>query len=308
MRATKESRVTFEGVDAEQLVGTLREPADRAAAPPTSPSPSPLVPSPSRAPGPRPLALLAHGYMSHRDAPVLVRLADALSRVGVASLRWDFAGNGDSAGRFRYGGYRREAREIGAAAALARGRGYRVAALAGHSKGATSSVVFAGGGGGEGGAVPPNLRVVNLAGRFGVSEGVERRLGAGALDALRRDGRVDGLPGRRASGEPFAWTLHARDLEDRLSTDVGAYCAAVAAAAAGGGWADAQAGAPRVLSIHCEGDEVVPAGEAARFHGALGGERGGHRLVVLPGGDHCFGEEAAAAAMVEEVVAWCCGG
>jgi uncharacterized protein len=244
--------------------------------------------------------------MSNRDTFLLVRLADALASAGMASLRWDFSGNGESAGRFRYGGYRREAREIGAAAALARARGFRVAALAGHSKGATSSVVFAGGGTefGEG------LRVVNMAGRFDVSEGVERRLGSGALAALRGpEGRVEGMPGRRSSGEAFEWTLYREDLEDRLSTDVGAYCAAIAAANRGdGGGAESgsSGSAPKVLSIHCEDDDQVPVSEAHRFHEALGGTGLGHRLVVLTGGDHSFRNEAAAAALVREVVAWCC--
>jgi pimeloyl-ACP methyl ester carboxylesterase len=231
--------------------------------------------------------------MSDRNASVLLRIADALEqKLSMPSLRWDFSGNGESEGRFRYGGYRREAQEIACAAGFSRARGFRVALLAGHSKGATSALVYAGGVAAEHDE-DYDYGVVNVAGRFDVAEGVERRLGARALAALAEEGRVDRMPGRRRTSEAFEWTLYREDLEDRLSTDVGAFCEGARAK-----------GRARVLSLHCEGDADVPAGEAARFHEALGGDAAGHRLVVLPGGDHSFRTREASEALVEEVVAW----
>jgi hypothetical protein len=68
--------------------------------------------------------------------------------------------------------------------------------------------------------------VVNLAGRFDVSEGVERRLGAEVLRKLQQDGQVQMVGRSRARGE-FEWALTREDVEDRLSTDVGAACAQI---------------------------------------------------------------------------------
>jgi alpha/beta superfamily hydrolase len=54
-----------------------------------------------------PVVILAHGYMSSRNSELLVRLATAFARsCKLASFRFDFSGNGDSEGEFRYGQYR----------------------------------------------------------------------------------------------------------------------------------------------------------------------------------------------------------
>lgn len=69
----------------------------------------------------------------------------ATCQAGLASLRFDFSGNGDSGGTFRYGHYRGEAEELRAAKAHLEGQlGRTVSALIGHSKGGTSCVMYAG--------------------------------------------------------------------------------------------------------------------------------------------------------------------
>ncbi|GBF92289.1 hypothetical protein Rsub_05372 [Raphidocelis subcapitata] len=193
----QERRIEFANARGELLVGTLREPS----------CPPALAPRPPAAGGPQSsssgdggsssgggaapaLAILCHGYMSDRNSELLLRIAGALAREGVATLRFDFSGNGESEGRFRYGGYRSEARDIAAARAAVAGE------------------------------------VVNLAARCDVRGGVERRLGAAVLQRLSESGAVE-LRGRcRARGE-FGWTLTRDDLEDRLSTDVAAAAAAI---------------------------------------------------------------------------------
>lgn len=75
----------------ETLVGTLTDP-------------EPLQQHPTTV---TPVVLLAHGYMSTRHSELLVRLSTALANTcGLSSLRFDFSGNGDSEGSFRYGQYR----------------------------------------------------------------------------------------------------------------------------------------------------------------------------------------------------------
>ncbi len=54
--------------------------------------------------------LLVHGMMSLRDRVRFPEIADALAKKGVSSLRFDFTGNGDSCGTFRYANSFEEAR------------------------------------------------------------------------------------------------------------------------------------------------------------------------------------------------------
>ena len=52
--------------------------------------------------------ILCHGLGDHKDGFCLPELADSLCALGVSSLRFDFPGNGESEGTFRYGNMRDE--------------------------------------------------------------------------------------------------------------------------------------------------------------------------------------------------------
>ena len=48
------------------------------------------------------MAILCHGLGDHKNGFVLPQLAEALAQAGLSSLRFDFPGNGESDGTFRY--------------------------------------------------------------------------------------------------------------------------------------------------------------------------------------------------------------
>ena len=142
-------------------------------------------------------------------------------------------GNGGSGGDFEFGNYRAEARDVERACrALARRfGGAAVTGVVGHSKGASSVLLWAAEGcpgaaadvGRAAGAddPPPPCRVVLLAGRFDLARGVEERFGAAVV------GRVRGQPGwadlPRPRGPAGAtWRLTRGSLEERLGTDLAA--------------------------------------------------------------------------------------
>lgn len=265
-----------------------------------------LTPAPPLPPG-TPTAIVCHGLASHRDARVVTAVAAGLQAAGVATLRLDFGGNGASAGArpFRYGNCREEAGDVGAAAAAVRAAGGVVVAAVGHSKGASSVLLHGAGLGhttrladGDGVApVPPAAAtLVNIAGRFDHAAGVADRFGADVAARLAAAGdageRVVWRMG--AAGEATAWTLTRRDLADRVSTDMGAACAALPPSA-------------RVLHVHGTADATVPPAAAPAFHAATAARCAESRLVLVEGGDHTFSDDAhlgrVVAAVVDFVVA-----
>ena len=48
-----------------------------------------------------PMVMLLHGFTSSKDDPIILRLADGLEKKGIASIRFDFNGHGESEGRFQ---------------------------------------------------------------------------------------------------------------------------------------------------------------------------------------------------------------
>lgn len=205
---------------------------------------------------------------------LMVRLSTALGRsCGLSSFRFDFSGNGDSEGQFRYGQYRSEAQELGAAKQhLEQQLGYRVVGMLGHSKGGTDVLMYAGCYAEQFGAVPC---IVNLAARLDVRQGVVRRLGQRVLSELESNGKVEMSGESRARGA-FSWWLTQEDLDDRLSTDVAAAAAQIPPSTA-------------VLTVHGSADADVPVADAREFSKRIQN----HKLVVLEGADHTFSSSGA---------------
>jgi len=48
-----------------------------------------------------PMVIIMHGFTSHKEEPLLTNLADDLEKAGIASIRFDFNGHGQSEGRFQ---------------------------------------------------------------------------------------------------------------------------------------------------------------------------------------------------------------
>lgn len=105
----RETAVMFNNHRGEKLVGTLVDPPPAAAGTAADTLTAPVNRSSSSNAGSQaaPVVLLAHGYMSSRNSELLVRLSTALARsCQLSSFRFDFSGNGESEGEFRYGQYR----------------------------------------------------------------------------------------------------------------------------------------------------------------------------------------------------------
>ena len=85
------------------------------------------------------LVILIHGTCGDKDNLFFPRLAEGLM---FNTLRFDFEGNGNSGGKFMFGGFSREVDQIRSVVAWARGQAFKVVALVGHSKGGNLVLMY----------------------------------------------------------------------------------------------------------------------------------------------------------------------
>ncbi len=88
----------------------------------------------------RDIVVIGHGVTGNKDRPFVIALAEGLSSVGINALRFSFAGNGDSDGRFVDATISKEVKDLGSVLEML--QGYRVAYV-GHSMGAAVGVLRA---------------------------------------------------------------------------------------------------------------------------------------------------------------------
>ncbi|WP_172295392.1 alpha/beta fold hydrolase [Pseudoruegeria sp. HB172150] len=89
-------------------------------------------------------ALFAHCFTCGKDNPAARRISQRLAAMGIAVLRFDFAGLGDSEGDFEETTFASNVGELVAAAEYLTGRGMAPALLIGHSLGGAAVVCAAG--------------------------------------------------------------------------------------------------------------------------------------------------------------------
>ncbi|MCS6295507.1 MAG: alpha/beta fold hydrolase [Nitrospira sp.] len=215
------------------------------------------------------VAVLCHGFLSHKNSSSNQALVELLKNRGIATLRFDCFGHGDSDGPFA-----KLTTSIGVAQALAAltyvmTRGYRRLALVGSSFGGLLSILA----GAEWtdlhystpAAIPP---LACLALKCPVVDfGEELRLELGD-DGLQEWKRTNTIP-----------DLHGGD--SRLPLDYAFYQDCLNRIAYG----PARTIAAPTLIVQGDHDEYVPLHQSQRLYESLSGPK---HLEILPGADHRF--------------------
>ncbi len=215
--------------------------------------------------------LLCHGMESSKESLKLIHLGESLSRAGFTVLRFDFAGAGDSSGKFESITCTRQVADLGAAHELLKQHGLTRVGIMGSSMGGTTALVYAG-------AEEGVDALVTLAAPIDPRQLIERDFPPKAMALWRAQGFIE-FNGRR---------LNADFLEEAMTIDVAEAVARITCP---------------VLVIHGDGDATVPVAQAHALHAALSGEKG---LCILPGADHRFTREEdrdTALALTEEWMA-----
>ncbi|PON96023.1 Alpha/beta hydrolase fold [Trema orientale] len=208
--------------------------------------------------GSKELVIVCHGLQSSKERIPMVNLAAALEKERISAFRFDFSGNGESEGSFRYGNYYREANDLRDVVQHFRGENLATIAIVGHSKGGNVVVLYA--------AKHNDVHtVVNISGRFDLERGIEGRLGKDFLQRIKQDGFID-VKNKRGK---FEYRVTEESLTDRLTTDTRGACKSI----------DPNC---RVLTVHGTMDKIVPVEDAFEFNKFIPN----HKLRIVEGADH----------------------
>jgi len=220
---------------------------------------------------PRAVALFAHCFTCSKQSAAAVAIARALAQRGIATLRFDFTGLGESEGDFAATSFASNVEDLVAAAAALGERGLAPTLLVGHSLGGAAVLAAAA-------RLPSVTAVATLAAPADPAH-VLQQLGA-APAAIERDGEAEvALGGRRIRiGRAFL-----DDLAGQTLTEI----------------------VPRLrkalLFLHAPRDEVVGIEHASRLFAVA---RHPKSFVSLDEADHLLTDRRLADYAADVIAAW----
>jgi uncharacterized protein len=218
------------------------------------------------------IVVLCHGFMGYKDSWTNRILSDTLGRHGIATLRFDFFGHGESEGDLRDLLLSTLVSQTESAIAMIRGHGFTHVGLLGSSFGGLVALLAA--------AKSPGLSVLGL--RCPVSDFptlLQQRFGRMAIELWRRLGQVP---------ESFGHIpVHYRFYENCLQYNAYRMAEAVIV--------------PTII-VHGQNDEVIPVAQSQQLILHL---RGSKALHVINGADHRFSSPKHFNRMAELLAQWC---
>lgn len=218
-----------------------------------------------------PMAIICHGFMSNKNSALIQRLADSLEAHGLASIRFDFNGHGESYGRQQEMTVPREIEDAKCVFDYVRRLPYvGTIALVGHSQGGVVAAMTA------------------------------AQLGSEAVGALCLLSPAAALRDDALRGNLFGTRYDAQNPPAEVTILGGAYtigCDYVLTAQSLPIYETARQYDGPALVIHGKADDVVPYTYGKRFYDDLRHAR----LCLLDGEDHMYGgRESRPAHMVAE--------
>lgn len=213
------------------------------------------------------IVVLGHGVTGNKDRPVVADPAAALNAAGFDTLRFSFAGNGDSAGDFRDATITKEVGDLNAVLDAA-AASYPKIAYIGHSMGGAVGVIQA--------STDVRIRaLVSIAGMIDTKTFAETEFG-------------DETPDKGLMWEEESCPLSSAFMTDLCQTHNSLENKVEAITAP---W----------LLLHGTADDVVLPKDSETVRRLKGNSV---TIVTVEGADHSFNEPAHKAQLIDDIVAW----
>jgi len=212
------------------------------------------------------LAIIGHGVTGNKDRPWAVGLARALEEAGFNALRFSFAGNGESEGRFEDCTVSKEVKDLEAVINTAEDVGYNRICYMGHSMGGAVGVISA--------AKDERIELlVSLSGMVYTKKFYETEFGEETPDqgCMWED---ESCPLSRTFVDDMVRIDNVLDKTEKIEAP----------------W----------LIVHGDADDVVPVEEGREIYAAAFEPK---ELVILPGVDHVYNGDGLDQ-MVDAVLSW----
>lgn len=220
---------------------------------------------------PRAVAVIAHCFACGRNSLAAVRVARLLADRGIATLRFDFAGLGESEGQLGETGLLGNADDIVSAVAALAERGLVCTMLVGHSYGGAAIIAAAS-------RLPAVVNLVTIGTPFEVDHVLDT-IGA-EREQIVREGSVRlSIFGRDAVITEEFLAQASNELQMERLANLSA----------------------RLLILHARNDLVVPYEQAERLFLAASGDKD---FTTLPGTDHLLTNPDAATQVVGLIDTW----
>lgn len=220
---------------------------------------------------PRAYALFAHCFTCDKNSLGAARIARALTAQGIAVLRFDFTGLGESEGSFGQTDFGNNVEDLVAAADFMRAQHVAPSLLVGHSLGGAAVLAAAG-------SIPEVKAVAVIGAPFSVAH--VAHLFAGHLGAIARDGQAE----VRIGGRPF--TVSQRLVDGLQNQDQGARIAGLRRA---------------LLVMHSPVDQIVGVENAAEIFTAAKHPKS---FISLDDADHLLTRARDADYVAQVVAGW----
>ena len=213
----------------------------------------------------RDVLVVGHGVTGNKDRPFVLGLSEAVAAEGMSVLRFSFAGNGESGGRFEDCTISKEVEDLQAVLDAVDEAGLHTT-YAGHSMGGAVGVLAA--------AIDERIRfLISLAGMVDTEAFCEREFGEETPD------------------QGCMWEEPSCPLSSTYVADMKAIRSTAPKAT--------EVGVPWLL-VHGTEDDIVPIDDSREIF-ALANEP--KKLAVIDGADHVFSGDALGQ-MSEAVIAW----